>query len=161
MDIHTIGSIIKQERTACGLSQRTLAEAAHISRVTLVNLENGKVGDIGAVKLAHIAEHVGLTLFSSKQTPDFLNRLVNNMNTSYKTSMTLAALENLLLHGEIKPGHEGQVLHMLDESPTPLIIGAVKQLASQYKVSAKSIWKKLAHIAVHYQSPRTFWGHFG
>lgn len=161
MDINAIGNIIKQERTACGLSQRTLAEAAHISRVTLVNLENGKVGDIGAVKLAHIAEHVGLTLFSTTQSPDFLTLLVNNMNTSYKTMLTLPALENMLLNGEIMPGHEGQVLHLLDEAPTPLVIGAVKQLAAKHKVSAKVIWKTLGAIAVRFQSPSPFWSHFG
>lgn len=161
MDIITIGSIIKQERTACGLSQRALAEAAHISRVTLVNLENGKVGDIGAVKLAQIAEHVGLALFSTKQQPDFLNRLVNNINTSYKTPMTLPELECLLLDGHIAAGHEGQVLHLLDESPTPLIIGAVKQLAHQRHISAKRIWKTLAGIATRFQSPVPFWRQLG
>jgi DNA-binding XRE family transcriptional regulator len=43
MDILTIGAIIKKERVACGLSQKALAEASHISRVTIVNLEKGKV----------------------------------------------------------------------------------------------------------------------
>lgn len=57
MDISTIGTIIKKERESCGLTQAALAKASHISRVTIVNLENGNVGDIGAVKLSEIAEN--------------------------------------------------------------------------------------------------------
>lgn len=65
MNILAIGTIIKQERTACGLSQKALAEASHVSRVTIVNLEKGKVGDIGAIKLSEIADIVGTPMFST------------------------------------------------------------------------------------------------
>lgn len=104
MNISTIGTIIKKERMACGLSQKALAEAAHVSRVTIVNLEKGKVGDIGAVKLAHIAENVGIPLFSTGRKMDFFKMTLSNVNTSYKKSMSASDLEQFMLSGNIPAG---------------------------------------------------------
>jgi transcriptional regulator with XRE-family HTH domain len=161
MNISTIGGIIKKERTACGLSQKALAEASHISRVTIVNLENGKVGDIGAVKLAEIAENVGIPLFSSGKNMDFLKLTLSNVNTSYKQAMSLSDLEKFMLSGKIQPGFEGQVLHLIDETPTSLVAGAIKQLAAKKKISAKQLWKNLAQVAMQIQSPNKFWAAVG
>ena len=158
MDIHTIGSIIKRERTACGLSQKALAEASHVSRVTIVNLENGKGGEIGALKLAQIAENVGTPLFASGKKMDFLKMTLGNVNTSYKTSMSASDLEKLMVNGDIPPGLEGQVMHLIDETPTPMLIGAVKQLVAKKNIDAKKAWKNLAHVAAKIQTPNKFWG---
>jgi len=65
-----LAAIIKKARTACGLSQKALAEASHVSRVTIVNLERGKVGDIGAIKLSEIAEIIGTPMFSTGKKMD-------------------------------------------------------------------------------------------
>ncbi len=161
MDISTIGALIRKERTACGLSQKALAEASHVSRVTIVNLENGKGGDIGAVKLAQIAENVGMPLFSSGKKMDFIKMTLSNVNTSYKKSMSVPDLEKLMLSGTIPPGLEGQVLHLIDETPTSLVSGAVKQLAAKKNVKAKEVWKNLAHVAVQMQTPNKFWSSVG
>jgi transcriptional regulator with XRE-family HTH domain len=161
MDISTIGAIIKKERVACGLSQKALAEASHISRVTLVNLEKGKVGDIGAVKLAQIAKNVGMPLFSSGKKIDFLKMTLSNLNTSYKKSMSASDLEKLMLSGNIPPGLEGQVLQLIDETPTSLVTGAVKQLAEKKNMQAKLLWKNLAQIASQIQTTNKFWSSVG
>lgn len=161
MDISTIGAIIKKERTACGLSQKALAEASHVSRVTIVNLEKGKVGDIGAVKLAQIAENVGMPLFSSGKKMDLFKMALSHINTSYEKPMTAAALEKLMLSGQIPPGLEGQVLHLIDETPTSLVAGAVKQLATKKHIQPKQVWKNLAHIAAQIQTPNKFWSNVG
>lgn len=161
MNIPTIGALIKKERTACGLSQKALAEAAHVSRVTIVNLEKGKVGDIGAVKLAHIAENVGIPLFSTGRKMDFFKMTLSNVNTSYKKSMSASDLEQLMLSGSIPAGLEGQVMHLIDETPTPLIAGAIKQLAMKKNMNAKQLWKNLANVATKIQTPNKFWSSIG
>lgn len=161
MDISTIGALIKKERTACGLSQKALAEASHVSRVTIVNLEKGKVGDIGAVKLAQIAENVGMPLFSSGNKMDFIKMTLGNVNTSYKKLMSASDLETLMLSGTVLPGLEGQVLHLIDETPTSLVSGAVKQLSAKKKVQAKQVWKNLAKVAAQIQTPNKFWSSVG
>ncbi|HEY3326389.1 MAG TPA: helix-turn-helix transcriptional regulator [Novimethylophilus sp.] len=161
MDISTIGAIIKKERTACGLSQKALAEASHVSRVTIVNLEKGKVGDIGAVKLAQIAENVGTPLFATGKKMDFFKMTLNNVNTSYKKTMSISDLEKLMLSGKIPPGLEGQVLHLIDETPTSLVAGAIKQLAAKKNMQAKQVWKNLAQVAAQIQTPNKFWSSVG
>lgn len=157
MNIQTIGTIIKYERVACGLSQKALAEASHLSRVTIVNLENGKVGDIGAVKLSELADIVGKPIFSTGKPMDFVQMLLGSINTSYKTSMTKAQLEALILYGELQTGYEGQLFHLIEEASIALLTGAVKQLAIQKHTNPKQIWKNLAKLAVTIQSPKPFW----
>ena len=161
MNILAIGTIIKQERTACGLSQKALAEASHVSRVTIVNLEKGKVGDIGAIKLSEIADIVGTPMFSTGKKMDFVKLTLSNINTSYKKSMLAPDLEKLMLSGKIQPGFEGQVMHLIDETPTSLIAGAVKQLSAKKNINAKFIWKNLAHVAIEIKSPNQFWSAVG
>lgn len=157
MNILTIGTIIKKERIACGLSQKALAKASHVSRVTIVNLEKGKVGDIGAVKLYEITEIIGKPMFSIGKKMDFVKITLSNINTSYKKSMSASGLEKLMLSGKIQPGFEGQVMHLIDETPTSLVAGAVKQLAAKKNINAKLIWKNLAHVATEIKSPNKFW----
>lgn len=161
MDILTIGAIIKKERKACGLSQKALAVASHVSRVTIVNLENGKAGDIGSIKLSEISDNVGRPIFSSGKAMDFVKMTLSNINTSYSKSMSFSDLEKFLLSGKIEPGFEGQVMHLIDETPTSLISGAVKQLATKKNINAKLVWKNLAHVAAEIKSPNKFWTAFG
>ena len=160
MDILTIGTLIKKQRTACGLSQKALAEASHVSRVTIINLERGKVGDIGAIKLAEIADNVGMPMFSAGKPMDFVKITLNNINTSYKKNMSLSDLEQLMLSGKIQQGLEGQVMHLIDETPTSLLVGAVKQLSTKNNINAKLVWKNLAHVALKIESPNKFWSAF-
>ncbi|MDD4910660.1 MAG: helix-turn-helix transcriptional regulator [Sideroxydans sp.] len=161
MNISTIGAIVRREREACGLTQAALAEMSHVSRVTIVNLENGKVGDIGAVKLSEIVENVGISLFSVEQKVDFIKMALGNVNTSYKNVMTQSNLEHLMLSGSVQPGLEGQVLHLIDETPVSLVSSAVKQIAEKKNIKAKLIWKNLAKVAAEIKSPNKLWSYVG
>ena len=162
MDILTIGAIIKKERKACGLNQKALAVASHVSRVTIVNLENGKTGDIGVLKLSEIADNVGTPMFSTTgKKMDFVKMIVSNINTSYKKSMSFYEFEKLLVSGKIEAGFEGQLMHLIDETPISLLSGAIKQLAAKKNINAKAVWKNLAHVAAEIKSPNKFWTVFG
>jgi len=67
--------------------------------VTIVNLENGKVGDLGAVRDSEIAECVGITLFSTEKKVDSIKMTRCNMNTNYKNVMPVSELEKFMLSG--------------------------------------------------------------
>ena len=161
MDIFTIGAIIKRGRVACGLSQKALAEASHVSRVAIVNLERGKVGDIGAIKLSEIAEIVGTPIFSTGRKMNFTKLTLSNINTSYKKLMSISDLESFMLSGKIQSGLEAQVLRLIDETPTSIVSGAVKQLAEKKNINAKLVWKNLANVARQINSPNKFWSAVG
>jgi transcriptional regulator with XRE-family HTH domain len=161
MNILTIGAIIKKGRAACGLSQKALAEASHVSRVTIINLERGKVGDISAIKLSEIAEIIGTPMFSTGKEMDFIKVTLSHVNTSYKKSMSVSDLEKFMLSGKIQLGLEGQVMHLIDETPTSLVAGAVKQLSAKNNINPKLLWKNLAHVASEIKSPNKFWNAIG
>ena len=92
---------------------------------------------------------------------DFIKMTLSNINTSYKKSMSFSELEKFLISGKIEPGLEGQVMHLIDETPTSLISGAIKQLAIKKNINAKSVWKNLAHVAAEIKSPNKFWNAVG
>ncbi len=125
--------------------------------MTIVNLENGKVGDIGAVKLSELADILGKPIFSTGKPMDFLQMLLGNINTSYKNTMTKSQLEAAMLKAEVPTGCEGLIFHLFEESSIALIAGAIKQLAMQSQASPKQIWKYLAKLASVIQSPKPFW----
>jgi hypothetical protein len=87
---------------------------------------------------------------------DFMKMTLSNINTSYKRCMTLPELENFMLTGKIEPGLEGQVMHLIDETPTSLLIDAVNQLAAKKNIDAEVIWKNLARVAAEIKSPNKF-----
>ncbi len=129
--------------------------------IIIVNLENGKAGDIGAVKLSEIAENVGTSLFSTGKKVNSIKMTPGNVNTSYKNAMSLSDLEKFMLGGKIQPGLEGQVLHLIDETPTSLLASAVKQIAAKKNIKAKLVWKNLAKVAAEIKSPNKFWTYVG
>ena len=92
---------------------------------------------------------------------DFIKITLSNINTSYKGSMSVSELEKFMLSGKIEPGLEGQVMHLIDETPTSLVVGAVEQLAAKNNINAKLVWKNLAHIAAEIKSPNKLWNSVG
>lgn len=88
---------------------------------------------------------------------DFVKVTLSNINTSYKRSMSVSELEKLMLTGKIEPGFEGQVMHLIDETPTSLVVGAIEQLAAKNNINAKLVWNNLAHVATEIKSPNKFW----
>lgn len=88
---------------------------------------------------------------------DFVKMVLSEVNTSYRTSMSVDDLERFMLTGKIESGFEGQVLHLIDETPTSIVVGAVDQLAAKINIDAQVIWKTLAQVAVEIKSPNKFW----
>jgi hypothetical protein len=86
---------------------------------------------------------------------------LGNVNTSYKTAMSETDLEEFMLSGVVPQGLEGQVLHLIDETPISLVTSTVKQVAAKKKVAPKLIWKNLAKVAAEIKSPNPFWSHIG
>lgn len=92
---------------------------------------------------------------------NFIKMTLGNVNTSYKNAMSETDLEEFMLSGVIPQGLEGQVLHLIDETPISLVTSAVKQVAAKKKVTPKLIWKNLAKVAAEIKSPNPFWSHVG
>ncbi len=66
MDFAYLSAIIRDHRLARGLTQKQLAEAAGVSRMTVVKFENG-VTDARVAKLQPVLEQLGWTLTARRQ----------------------------------------------------------------------------------------------
>ena len=81
---------------------------------------------------------------------------LSNINTSYKKTMSVPDLEDFMLSGKVEPGLEGQVMHLIDETPTPMVENAIEQLAAKNNINAELVWKNLARVAAEIKSPNKF-----
>ena len=62
LDLFDIGLKVKEVRRLSDLTQPELAQRSGVSRATIAALENGKLGELGFVKLSKILAVVGLDL---------------------------------------------------------------------------------------------------
>jgi DNA-binding XRE family transcriptional regulator len=68
MNLHEIGTLVRERRDTLGLSQDRLAKLAGLSRATINQLETGALMDLGVIKLACLLELVGLTFEAHART---------------------------------------------------------------------------------------------
>ena len=66
MKLSELGPVVRTNRKALGFSQQTLAERAHVSRFTLIKLENGTASDIQLKTLTAILAELRLKLTVSE-----------------------------------------------------------------------------------------------
>lgn len=62
MNIETIGQNLRRSREAAGISQRTLAKEAKISRSTIANLELGTAPNVHLGTLKSLCDALGLPI---------------------------------------------------------------------------------------------------
>ena len=135
MDLGEIGSQIRRFRRARGLTQAQLAAAAHVTRTTLNQLENGLLEDLGIRKVQAILEHVGLVLGVTDaalepRSSDFLRLASVSASVSFKDALTEKELLRALLTGKVPANRRPHLRHLLEEAPRPLMEGLVRQVTA-------------------------------
>ena len=80
---------IKRFRLARGLTQAQLAAAAHLSRTTLNQLENGLVKDLGIRKVQAVLEQLGLVLATQSLPKPRIERCDSILRENFAESATL------------------------------------------------------------------------
>jgi transcriptional regulator with XRE-family HTH domain len=160
MDIHAIGRQIRQERLAYGLSQTTLASFSGLTRVTIGNLEAGKLRDLGFQKVLRVCELLGLNLATSSPAPthDWLKIAAQTASTSYRTILSAADLETILVTGVVPTQHAPHMLTLLEEAPQVVVLGAARMAATRCGTddgaALKSIMKHISAMAKRWQVAR-------
>ena len=134
MKLEEIGSEIRRSRRARGLTQLQLATAAHVTRTTLNQFENGLLKDLGIRKVQAILDQLGLVLkvgdasLEPKST-DFLRLASTSASVSFKDALTEKELLRVLLTGKVPPERRPHIRLLLEEAPLPLLEGLTRQVA--------------------------------
>ena len=159
MKLNEIGQRIRERREVLGLSQDRLAKLCGLSRVTINQLENAAVEDLGVIKLLNLLDLLGLTL-SAEVKPQLGNALrmaSRTASVSYKTALTPSELSRAMAYGVLSAAITPHVATLLDEAPLPILISAVEEVSSEQHIPTKAIWRHLIHWAHELKSTRKAW----
>lgn len=159
MNLIEIGQRIRARREALGLSQDRLAKLGGLSRVTINQLENGAIGDLGVAKLLLLLDLLGLTLATQEwdDSRSGLRMASRTASVSYRRALMPGELTEALITGVLPEEIMPHVATLLDEAPLKIIVSAVAQAAQQRHVAPKKIWRHVIKWAHALQSPRKVW----
>lgn len=134
MKLEEIGGEIRRFRRARGLTQMQLATAAHVTRTTLNQLENGMLKDLGIRKVQAILDQVGLVLKVADasvepKSTDFLRLASTSASVSFKEALTEKELLRVLLTGKVPAERRPHIRLLLEEAPRSLMEGLARQVA--------------------------------
>ncbi len=159
MRLSEIGQAVRARREALGLTQLRLGKFADLSRVTINQLENGTLSDLGVVKLVSLLELLNLTLNATPghQKTRGLRMASRTASVSYRKALDIKTLVQALTTGTVPSGYEAHLCTLIDEGPLSVIIQTVEGVARQSQVPARQIWRHLMNFATKYASPRRAW----
>jgi transcriptional regulator with XRE-family HTH domain len=159
MQLYEIGGEIAKRRLELQLTQEQLAKLAGLSRLTINQLESGKVQDLGVNKLIPLLSVLGLELNTQpRHSGTGLFKATVSANVSYEKDLTPEQLARALATGEIPHGFESQLSTILDETPLPIVVKAVEEASSRTGVQPKKMWKHLADWSRSLHLYRRVWG---
>ena len=101
MNLAQTGGAIHHQRVQLGLLQEQVARFAGLSRVTINQLENGTLKDLGYTKLKAVMEILGLDMETVQPTglKSALAIAARSISTSYRDIMTAEMLATMLRSG--------------------------------------------------------------
>lgn len=145
MQLAEIGHLVHLRRTEIGLSQQSLANLSHLSRLTINQLERGTLKDLGAAKLIALARLLDIDI-SAQARPSRENGLhmaTVTSGVSLRRQMSEDLLAQALASGEIPSGFRAQIGTLLGEAPLPILVKAIEEAAHREAIAPKKIW---AHV---------------
>lgn len=158
MNLTQIGGAIHSKRVEAGLLQEQVAKFAGLSRVTINQLENGTLKDLGYTKLKAVMDVLGLDMetVQSSGLKSALAVAARSISTSYRDVMTPEMLSMILRSGTAPDQFQPHLMALLDETPLPVVVKAVAEAATS-DVPAKKIMKHLSLWAKQWKVCRTVW----
>jgi len=158
MNLAQIGDEIHSKRIQVGLLQEHVAKFAGLSRVTINQLENGTLKDLGYAKLKTVMDVLGLDMQTVQPTglKSALAVVARSISTSYRDVITPDMLSTMLRSGVAPEQFQPHLMALLDETPLPVVVKVVAEAATP-DVPAKKIMKHLSLWAKEWKVCRTVW----
>lgn len=158
MNLAQIGGEIHSKRIQVGLLQEHVAKFAGLSRVTINQLENGTLKDLGYTKLKAVMDVLGLDMktVQPSRLKSALAVAARSISTSYRDVVTPEMLSIMLRSGQVPEQFQPHLMALLDETPLPVVVKAVSEAATP-DVPAKKIMKHLGLWAKQWKVCRAVW----
>ena len=161
-NLATLGAAVRARRESLGLSQARLATLSELSRVTINELENGQLAELGIGRVMRLLENLGFSLelalkrsATEKPARRALMTAARTASVSYRNELPPIALATALRTGNIPREYRAHFATLLDEAPIPVVIRAVEE--SFATNVPRSTWRHIAKWAVDLKSTRTVW----
>ena len=159
-NLAAVGAAIRVRRESLGLTQERLAALAELSRVTVNELENGQLADLGIGRVIRLLDILGLGMALKRRVADKparngLTIAARTASVSYRRVLPAAALAEAVRSGEIPPEYRAHFATLLDEVPIPVVVRAVEE--SFRSTVPKSTWRHIAKWASEFKSTRNVW----
>lgn len=155
--------LVKRQRAEMGLTQERLAELAGLSRVTINQLETGKITNLSltnAEQLANVLGYgLGVTGVREKKNEgsQALETAARTASVAYGELIPVETLRSAFLKGVVPPNYIPQLRVLLDEAPVGVLSAITKQLEREDGVRAKATWQKMRQIAAALGCTRNIW----
>lgn len=155
--------LVKRQRAEMGLTQERLAELAGLSRVTINQLETGKITNLSltnAEQLANVLGYgLGVTGAREKkgEGSQALDTAARTASVAYGDVIPAETLRSAFLKGVVPPNYIPQLRALLDEAPVGVLSAIAKQLEREDGVRAKATWQKMRQLAAALGCTRKIW----
>ncbi len=159
MQLREVGMHVHEKRKEFGISQAQLAKLAGLSRTTINQLETGVLEDLGYTKLNHVMGLLGMSFDASdrvKKSPA-LTTAARAASTSYTKLLNAATLKHILQSGVVPEDFKPHVMTLLDETPVPLVLSAIREASVETNTPAKTVMKHVAAMAKSLHAHRAVW----
>jgi transcriptional regulator with XRE-family HTH domain len=158
MELREIGAKVQAKRIEAGLLQGHVAKLSGLSRVTINQLENGTLNDLGFSKLKNVLDLLGVDMSVGAPTgvKSALTVAARSISTSYRDIVTAEILSEMLRSGSAPERFHPHLMAFLDETPLPVAVKAISEAATT-ATPAKKIMKNLANWAKEWKSCRRVW----
>jgi len=133
LNLEELGQAIRRARLARGLTQSQLAHTAGLTRVTINQLENGLIRELGVRKLSALLSQLDMTLsidtLPDRRPSDYLRLASTTASVSFKTPLTEEELQRALLTGKVPAARRAHIRTLLEEAPSTLLEGLIAQVS--------------------------------
>jgi len=159
MDLQQCGRRVREQRLRSGLLQAQLAGLVGLSRVTINQLENGTLNDIGYSKLKAVFDVLGLRLGLDRKRGmvSGLAMTARSISAGFHDPMPPALLRESLLTGRAPEQFRPHLTTLLDVTPLPLVLRAIAEVAAT-KAEARQVAKHLGRWSGEWKTARQVWG---
>ena len=159
MQLREVGMHVHEKRKEFGISQAQLAKLAGLSRTTINQLETGVLEDLGYTKLNHVMGLLGMSFDASdrvKKSPA-LTTAARAASTSYTKLLNAETLKHILQSGVVPEDFKPHMMTLLDETPVPLVLSAIREASVETNTPAKTVMKHVATMAKSLHAHRAVW----